>query len=190
MTISLPDHDTIDLSGLTPLHPVIPHVVVYGKPVCPNCDILKRQMLKRGLTPISIDLTQVPDAYAQFSSMNLLATPIVVVHNVFERPVFFWGKGAVPVDQTKLTSDALRERFAHLIASNHLTSDSVDQYLLDMAARANDRSPRTPGVSPVDFVEFAHTLAPESHSVAKRVHLAPGNELTSNKAQMPAIAMS
>lgn len=30
-----------DLSGLAPLHPLLPHAVMYTLPHCPNCDRLK-----------------------------------------------------------------------------------------------------------------------------------------------------
>lgn len=179
-----------DLTGLAPLHPVLPHVIIYSKPVCPNCDMLKRQLHKKGLTPINIDITETPEAYEELKALNLLSTPIVLVHNVFERPVYFWGKGAVPVDQGKFTATAVSERFAHLITGGYIDAQAHAEYIDELAARALAHDERQPSVTPEEFIELADGLAPEENADFRRVKLAPGNELTSVKSEIPSVLMT
>lgn len=191
MTIADASTELDDLTGLAPLHPILPHVIIYSLPVCPNCDRLKQQFKRRGLTPVSIDISQTPDAYEEFNGrLGVLSTPIVLVHNVFERPVFFSGKGAVPVDQGAIVARALTERLAHLVAGGYLDGDAQSSYLERLEAMAAENHPRYPSVDARAFVELAGKIAPAEHSLFPRVRLAPGNELTSSKSEAPAVLMT
>lgn len=178
----------LDLTGLAPLHPVLPHAVVYSKPVCPNCDRLKQQLLRHELTPVNVDVTETPEAYAVFEEMNLMSTPIVIVHNVFERPVFYWGKGAVPVDQGKISARAAGQRLDNLVAAGTIDSEQSGTYLAGLATTGAAHDRRKPWVTPEEFVDLAEQLLPAGENFhPERVKLAPGNELTSDKSEAPAL---
>ncbi|MGB3675486.1 MAG: hypothetical protein WA988_13710 [Candidatus Nanopelagicales bacterium] len=54
--------DTLDISGLAPLHPQIPHVVMYTLPVCSNCDRLKMLFRAARLPVVGPELPKVTRA--------------------------------------------------------------------------------------------------------------------------------
>ncbi|PZU04569.1 MAG: hypothetical protein DI630_00140 [Gordonia sp. (in: high G+C Gram-positive bacteria)] len=82
----------LDLSGLAPLHPVLPHVVMYTLPHCSTCDRLKILFKAAKLPVVAVPLDIDDDAHRLFSGeLGVKQTPIVVVHNTFEDVSYFSG---------------------------------------------------------------------------------------------------
>ena len=119
----------MNLTGIAPLHPFLPHVVVYTQPGCHMCNRLHRRLNNSGVPHLFVDLADPTHAEALeiiTSKMGIKSTPLTVVHNVWDNSVFFTG---IAPDQTRL----LIKRFP--LSLDELSSDpsgtpvTVDDYL-------------------------------------------------------------
>lgn len=57
----------------------MPRVTVFSKPLCPQCDMTKKQLEKLGIEHRVIDVTADPEAYAYVKSLGYNQAPVVVV---------------------------------------------------------------------------------------------------------------
>lgn len=125
--ISAPD--SLDLSGLAPLHPLLPHVVMYTRPQCSTCDRLKILFKAAKLPVVAVPLDVDDAAHQLFNGeLRVKQTPIVLVHNTFQGSAYFSGFNS---DQARIAINAVFSRLKILEASTELTS--VDSYLSDLA---------------------------------------------------------
>lgn len=119
-----------DLTGLAPLHPTLPHAVMYTLPDCPNCDRLKTWFKAAKLPVVAVSLELESDAYRLFSGeLRVQQTPIVLVHNTFEDAAYFSGFDSTKI---RLTVAAVKARLKALNASNLLSS--LDSYITELTA--------------------------------------------------------
>lgn len=117
MTLNMP----IDPNALIPLHDSLPHIVVYTKNQCHQCNITKKKLSTNGVPFITVNVEEVDDGdqlreaiVGRFGSMM----PAVVAYNVFDAPAYFSG----------LSPDKVR----HLTARwNQVTEDLRARGLLD-----------------------------------------------------------
>lgn len=122
--------DGPDLSGLAPLHSVLPHAVMYTLPHCPSCDRLKVLFKAAKLPVVAVPLDDEPAAYQLFhDELHVKQTPIVLVHNAFTTPAYFSGFSS---GLSQLTIKAIRSRLRTLEESSDLAS--VDLYVADLGA--------------------------------------------------------
>ena len=195
-TFAQPESPTLpDMSGLAPLHPTLPHAVIYTQPVCPSCNQVKARMFKLGLPLVAVDITDNTAATEQFvDRLAITRTPVTVVHNVFDRPVFFWSVTGLAVDQTKYAARAAAQRLAHLEAAGAFEPGSgADQYLEDLAHTAQDNQAATgapaPSLTPEQYISLAgEHLAPIRLQPA-RIELAAHHQLVADKTRIPPVLM-
>lgn len=162
MTAILDTDTQLDLSGLAPLHPVLPHVVTYTLPVCPNCDSLKRLLKAAKFPTVSIPIEADDDAHKLFvGELGVKQTPVVLVHNTFATPVYFSGFAS---DLARVVVAGMKERLAVLTAADEL-SDSGD-FVSGLSAIL-DPEAKTPSIRPEAFAELA-----ESHIARERIQSA------------------
>lgn len=152
MTLSLADHRT-DLSGFAPLHPVLPHVVVYSKPACPHCDRLKNKLMEKKIAPVGVDMAEQPEILAAVQRLGAASAPVALVHNVFEQAV--WFAGALP-DQIKHVVAGHAERMAFVLSQADLSQEDLFA-ALEPAAHSTGRSSC---LGAEDFVDLAAGLMP------------------------------
>jgi hypothetical protein len=142
--------DTLDISGLAPLHPQIPHVVMYTLPVCSNCDRLKMLFRAARLPVVAVPLAADTDAYRLLhDELQVKATPVVFVHNTFQEPVYFSGFDS---ERTSIVTAAVFGRLEILAESGQLAS--VDNYRADLAASIEPDA-RHPFIRPEVFASMA-----------------------------------
>lgn len=142
--------DGPDLSGLAPLHSVLPHAVMYTLPHCPNCDRLKVLFRAAKLPVVAVSLDDAPDAYQLFhGELHVKQTPIVLIHNAFTTPTYFSGFSS---DLAQLTVKAIRSRLLSLEDTSDLAS--VDLYVTDLGAAIEPGQSR-PFVRPDVFAHLA-----------------------------------
>lgn len=167
-----------DLSGLAPLHPDLPHAVVYTNPACPNCDRIKRRTAAKGYPLISVSLADHPEAYDFVVELGARQAPVTLVHNVFTTPV--WFAGALP-DQVSHLVAGTAERLAHLHNAGAVDADEFAAALTGLI----DAEAKVPSVDPGTFAHMAAGLMAPIRSQPARVS-AP-NPLRAERAQNPAV---
>lgn len=152
-----------DLTGLAPLHPVLPHVVVYSQPICPDCDRLKMLLALRKTPAATVDITSTPEALEMFTEhMGIRTTPIALVHNLYTEPVYFTGAS---VEHLRIITAAITERMTALTATGLFTGDH------DQAGLAADLKAAAQGERIADAATFAQrtaALAPHTGHLAAR----------------------
>lgn len=184
------DLSRLDLSGLAPLHPVLPHVVVYTLPVCPNCERLKKQMVKNDVPAISIPLDEHPRAQELFRDrLGLRSTPIALAHNVFDRPVYYNSSASIPIDQNKYALSAFKERLAVLEVSDQMPSAADYLEAIGTRARANaERDGGAPVLHAEEFAALAEMIIPRQRLQGPAVTLRTEvNLLTTDKTKLPPV---
>lgn len=149
------DAITSDLTGLSPLHPVLPHVVVYTQPICPECDKLKMLLALRKIPAATVDITQTPEALEMFSDqMGVRTTPIALVHNLYTEPVYFL---RADVERLRTLSADMNTRLATLDASGDLGAITTEA-IRDELKNSVDRNTRVPAAAL--FAELTARLVP------------------------------
>ena len=158
MTIlDYPDTETLDLSGATPVHPVLPHAIIYTKPGCVNCGVVKRRSAANGLPLIEIDVADNETARDFIVGLGAATSPVVIAHNVFTEPV--WFAGGAP-DQLRYLHGGYAERLTMLEASGDI--EGADAYIAALGALC-DTETTSPALSMGDYLDMAHqTLAVET----------------------------
>ncbi|WP_032399736.1 glutaredoxin family protein [Rhodococcoides fascians] len=139
-----------DLSGLAPLHPLLPHAVMYTLPHCPNCDRLKTLFKAAKIPVVAAPLDDEPDAYQLFhGELHVAQTPIVLIHNTFTTPTYFSGFSS---DLAQLAVRAIRSRLRDL--EDSLDLPSIDLYVADLGA-AIEPGQSCPFIRPDVFAALA-----------------------------------
>ena len=78
------DSSTPALTGLTPLHPTLPHIVVYTQPGCAQCKVMMRKLDSAAIPYICIDISDnIAAREGLISQLHCQTTPVTVVHNLF-----------------------------------------------------------------------------------------------------------
>lgn len=193
MTIDSVTHsatDLPDLTGLAPLHPTLPHAVIFTQPVCPTCTQTMTRLAKSGLPAVAIDMTQQPQVMAQFAErLAVSKTPIVLVHNTFDRPVYFWSTVGVALDQIRYATKAVKERLAHLEAAGAFESGySADSYLAALAEAASTAKP-APRLTLEQYVDLAGEHLAPIRLQSPRIELAAHHELVTAGDKVPPVLM-
>lgn len=182
--------DLPDLTGLAPLHPTLPHAVIFTRPVCPSCTQTKNRMVKSGLPAVAIDMTDQPEVMAQFAErLAVTKTPIVVVHNTFDRPVYFWSTVGVALDQIRYATKGAKERLAHLEAAGAFEPGySADSYLAALAEAASATKP-APSLTIEQYVDLAGEHLAPIRLQSPRIELAAHHELVTAGDKVPLVLM-
>lgn len=123
----------IDPNALTPLHDSLPHIIVYTKNQCHQCDITKKRLSTNGVPFICVNVEEVDDGdqlreaiVNRFGAMM----PAVVAYNVFDAPAYYSGLSPDKIRHlttrwTQVTED-LRAR------------DLLDELYSDTATKTRD----------------------------------------------------
>lgn len=194
MTTSTPTDLSVlpDMSGLAPLHPTLPHAVIYTQPVCPTCTRVKGRMFKTGMPMVAIDMTSQPDVVDQFASrLGVNSTPVTLIHNVFDRPVYFWSTGGgMPLDQIKLTTKSAAERLAHMEMAGAFKPDSdADSYIDELLDVAQAHSKTAPALTPEQYIEIAAKHIAPIRLQAPRIELGTQHLLSVVKDEAPPVLL-
>lgn len=171
----------IDLSGVSPLHPTLPHSVLFTKPGCTNCKVLARRAHSKGLPLVKVDITEHPAAYDFLTEQNVLATPTTIIYNVYPTPMMF--SGALP-DQLNYLIAATKERLLHLENADHLLS--ADDYLTGLSSITTDYE-NAQVIDPAAFAAFAGDLVEPQRLQVKTTFV---NRLASTQAHNPEVLMT
>lgn len=148
--------DRLDTSGLAPLHPVLPHVIVFTLPECPNCDRLELRF-KKDVPAVAIDLADNPDARALFvDRLGAQSAPVALVHNTFATPQYFLG---ADIERAKSVIGAIGARLALLETSAQLAVDGGAAFLDHLRANL-DAPPRSIAIRPETFARLAEESMP------------------------------
>lgn len=142
--------DDLDLSGLAPLHPLLPHVVMYTQPACTDCNRFKILFKAARLPVVAVPLDADSDAYRLFTAeLGVKRTPIILIHNTFQETAYFDGFDS---DRAKI---AINSVFARLkILEGAAEPLSVDLYLTDLLASIDPKD-RPAFIRPAVFAEMA-----------------------------------
>lgn len=57
-------------------------IIVYGKPVCPQCTATERALTNKGLDFEKADLTQLPEKLEEFKAAGFGSAPVVSINDV------------------------------------------------------------------------------------------------------------
>lgn len=169
---------SLDLGGLAPLHPQLPHIVMYTLPECTNCDRLKILFKAAKLPVVAIPIRSNDAAYRLFGTeLRVTQTPIVLVHNTFEEPTYFSGFDS---DRARIVINAMFDRLG--ILSRSAASLSVERYIEGLAASIEPNE-RAPFIRPEIFAAMAVShLGTEG---APTVHRMPPKLLPGSRAEVP-----
>lgn len=178
--ISAPDLVTegLDLGGLMPLHPQLPHIVMYTLPVCSNCDRLKILFKAAKLPVVAVPISDSDEAYRLFThELRVAQTPIVLVHNTFEAPTYFSGFDS---ERARIVINAVFDRLG--ILSRSASSLSVERYIEGLAASI-EPGERTPFIRPESYAAMAADhLGADGGPAAHRM---TPKELSNSRAEIP-----
>lgn len=109
---------TTTLTGLSPLHPTIPHVIVYSTTTCTICPSVKRRLTTKGIPFLVVNLDDERHVSIRkaVNDYGIAQVPAVVVHNVWDTGSgsHYWtGIGAEQLRQlTKSYPDAINRALA------------------------------------------------------------------------------
>lgn len=147
--------DDLDLSGLASLHPVIPHAVMYTLPQCPNCDRLKTLFKAAKLPVVAVTLEHGSTAHTLFgTTLQVKQTPIVLVHNTFDRPTYFSGFDS---SNARRVTKAILGRLQSLADSGQL--GPVEDYLAALIANIEPGQSH-PFIEPATYAGLAARHSP------------------------------
>lgn len=186
-TLALPN-----MTGLAPLHPTLPHTIVYSKPSCPSCDRAKARLFRMGMPAIDIDMTETTEVMDQFAGqLGVTSTPVVLVHNVFDRPVFFWSPAGVALDQIKYSTRACGERLAHMEAAGAFEPDSdADAYITELLDVAQTNDKVSPALTVHQFIELSARHIAPIRLQPGRIELGTSNQMGTARDQVPPVLRS
>lgn len=125
-TPQTPDNnDNAHTTGMTPLHPVIPHIVVYTQPGCFQCKKIMKTLNEWGIPHLVVDVADDLDARSDLvDNLKIASTPVTVIHNIGEPNTSYYWTGIGP-DQLRKLREAWPQAIARLSA--------IDTDLLDHA---------------------------------------------------------
>lgn len=164
MTSTLHDIDTaaivssgdLDISGLAPLHPTLPHAVVFTLPTCPNCERLKLRFNGKSIPLIAVSMIDNDVAREVLvNQLGLQSTPITVVYNTFVDPVYFI---QADIERSRRALDAITERLAGLYADGSLTDTGA--YLDELVENTTAEPGKKPALDPAVFADLATAHMP------------------------------
>ena len=135
---------TVTYDGFTPLHPTIPHVIIYTQPGCTSCRALARLLDRKDVPALLIDVTANDAAKAALTEIKVSSTPVTVAHNIYDKPVYF--SGLAP-DQ----ASALAEKY-HDIVDGHIIAGKVFREAMAMLHESTEEL--------ADWSRLAHELVP------------------------------
>lgn len=172
--------DDLDLGGLAPLHPSLPHIVMYTRPVCPNCDRLKRLFKAAKIPVVAIPITADDDVFRLFNvELHVGQTPIVLVHNTFQDPNYFSGFDS---ERARIVINAVFARLDVLQGSPE--PFSIDRYLLDLAANL-EPDERTLFIRPDVFAAMAANHL--GHDGVQSARCTSPSLLSDSRSEVPAL---
>ncbi|OUS97371.1 glutaredoxin domain-containing protein [Rhodococcus sp. NCIMB 12038] len=170
--------DGLDLGGLAPLHPRLPHIVMYTRPVCPICDRLKILFKAAKLPVVAVPISDNDEAYRLFSEeLHVTRSPIVLVHNTFQKPTYFSGFDS---ERARIVINSMFDRLE--ILSRSVGSLSVERYIEGLAASI-EPGEGTPFIRPETFASMAANHL--GHEDASAAHRRSPTLLSNSRSQVP-----